>query len=118
MIWRRIKRYNELKPTDDNSPDESCDYMMIRTSLCWTETCSRSLKITESHKASGISVSSFIKFGKPHTSVSDFVSIAMSSMSIAASKSSLQSDIGAINIAEPYVTSYRFIQDDNSNNPM
>ena len=78
MLWNNDmetnnKRYNELKPTYDNSPDESCDYMMIRTSLCWTETCSRSLKITESHKASGISVSSFIKFGKPHTSVSDFV---------------------------------------------
>ena len=78
MLWNNEKEtnnnnYNELKPSYDNYPDESFDYMMIRTSLCWTEACSRSLKITESHKASGISVSSFIKFGKPHTSVSDFV---------------------------------------------
>lgn len=70
--------------------------MYLRSTLCWSDTNRRDLKITHAHKMCGVTISSFIRFSKPHKNALEFASIALQNMSLGASKASLQSDIGAL----------------------
>ena len=90
------KVLSQLTPRTQHDRNKEFQDMFIRSTICWSDRKKRGFKITEAHKVSQLTVSSFISFGKPHQDALSFARTANSSMTLAASKSSHQSDIGAL----------------------
>lgn len=88
--------HSQLVPPSQVDTKDGFNSMPIRSTLCWSDTKRKGFKITDAHKACHVSLSSFLKFNNRHESIKSFVHQATSSMSLAASKSSMQSDIGAL----------------------
>jgi hypothetical protein len=91
--------HQQLIPNTEQTWNAGFDEMSMRSTTCWSDKqrpYEDKFKITEAHKRLGLNVGSFVAFGKSHNSPLEFCQRAMSNMSIAASKSSLQSDVGAL----------------------
>jgi hypothetical protein len=87
---------NQVVSCSFKDDKEDFDLMCICTTMCWSDVNTRDFRLTEAHKATGLNISSVISFKRFFKSPSEFVERAVLSMSVAAWKLSLQSDIGAL----------------------
>ena len=90
------KIHSELLTSRHQVHERGFSEMYLRSTLCWSDTNKRDFKITDAHRLCGVTISSFIKFSRPHKSALEFAAVALTNMSLGASKSSLQSDVGAL----------------------
>jgi hypothetical protein len=90
------KIHSELLTSRHPMHDRGFSAMYLGSTLCWSDTNKRNFKKTDAHRLCGVTISSFIKLSRPHKDTLEFASVALKNMSLAASKSSLQSDVGAL----------------------
>lgn len=88
--------HNELIPQREAVLPAGFVGMSIRSTTCWSDTKTRGFRLTAAHKKCQLSVQPFHKFTRPHQSPTSFSSQANSAMTLAAHKSSMQSDVGAL----------------------
>lgn len=109
LIWRERSNSGEINDSEihnmlipnadmESSIPNSTGFAgtCLRATLCFSDCRRRRFKITNAHKACKLKLSSYLNFKMQPRSFSEFARQAKESTDISASKSSLQSEVGAI----------------------
>ncbi|KAG7358005.1 RNA polymerase Rpb1, domain 2 [Nitzschia inconspicua] len=91
-----IGLHQQLVPRLDRRDQYGFSNMCMRSTVCWTDRDTPKFKVTGAHKVCQLNNQAFMNIGKYYSSPLDFAKAAISSMNLGASKSSLQSDVGAL----------------------